>query len=125
MAKLDLSTMKDEDYKKLSPVDLMKYNKSLPETDYENPYKYQPYPRMKFKKEGNEIVQAVCATAEIEKQMGPEWKDSPSEFGVETAPAAAKIPIENVRIPIPAREAIGAAPAAPEVSTISNAATRK
>lgn len=116
MAKLDLSTMTDEQYKKLTPVELMKYNKSMPEVDYENPYQHQPYPRMKFKREGEEIIQARCENADVEKQMGPEWKNSPLEFGVETHPAAAAIPVETIRIPIPAREAI---------PTTTNAATRK
>jgi len=126
MAKLDLSTMPDAQYKALSAVDLMKYNKSMPEIDYDNPYLHQPYPRTKFKKErmpdgSEEIVSAIAATKEIEEQLGPEWKNSPLDFGVETHPAAAKIPVERIRIPVPAREAIDPAPA----STTIHAAPRK
>jgi len=114
MAKKDLSTMTDAEYKLLTPQELMAYNKSLPVIDYETPYVYKPFPKMKFKLEtradgSGTIVTAIATTAKENERFGKEWKDSPLEFGVETAPGAPEIPVQSFSIPVPAPEATGVA----------------
>lgn len=115
MAKRDLSTMADAEYKLLSPKELMMYNKSLPEVDYENPYNpdEHPYPKVKYTIEEDEkgarnLVSATVESAKQEDKLGKAWKDNPLDFGVETAPKAADIPVQRVSIPLPAREATDA-----------------
>jgi hypothetical protein len=113
MAKLgDLSTMKDEEYKLLTPKQLMEYNKSLPKIDYDDPYIHKPYPKMLFRlvenADGTGSIQTTIvedAAAHAKLPVG-EWKNSPSDFGIETAPGAAVQPVETYSIPVPSRGAL-------------------
>lgn len=90
----NLSQMKDEDYKKLSPEELMKYNRPMPEFNYDKPYSHQEHPRMMFRPrtDGTKRLQSMIAEdakqqAALEKEG---WKKSPADFGVITAPPAKK-----------------------------------
>lgn len=111
MAKRDLSTMKDEEYKLLTPQELMQYNQTLPQIDYDDPYIYKPYPKMKFRlvedaASGTASIQTTIVASEKEDlKLGDKWKNSPLEFGVETAPAAPEMPVQSLTIPVPAKSA--------------------
>jgi hypothetical protein len=96
----DLSKMKDEDYKLLTPRQLMEYNMQFPETDYQNPYNpaEHPYPKAKYrivsKDDGSRTLQSTTVqNAKQEAKLSDEWKDSPADFGIETAPAAPEIAV--------------------------------
>jgi hypothetical protein len=96
MALPDLSKMKDEEYKLLTPEQLMQYNKSMPSIDYANPYQHQPFPKAMYafapREGGGGTLRAVLVKDERELarlvKKGGEWKESPADFGIETAQAA-------------------------------------
>jgi len=115
MARKDLSKMTDVEYKALSPQDLMLYNKSLPETDYENPYLHQAFPCWMYRKNGGVLDTALVKDEKELIALGKGWEKSPQAFGVQTAPAAPKIPVVAYTIPIIASnsEATEDAPARP------------
>jgi hypothetical protein len=94
--------MDDADYKKLSPRQLMEYNMTFPETDYEKPYNpaEHQYPRAKYRivedADGNRKLQSTTvANAKQEAKLPPEWKDTPGDHGIETAPAAPELAVSG------------------------------
>ena len=100
MARKELAKMTDIEYKSLSAQDLMLYNKSLPEVDYENPYEHQEYPRWMFRKNGAVLDTALINSAEDLAKLGKGWEKSPSAFGVQTAPGKPTIEVVPYTIPI-------------------------
>ncbi len=106
----DLSKLPDDEYKKLSPEMLMRYNKSMPETDYENPYSPadHPYPKMKYgrvEERGRVVLKSVVVNdAREEDKLGKGWKDSPAAHGIETCPGAPAIQDGGYELAIPTGE---------------------
>jgi hypothetical protein len=94
MAKRDLSKLSDAEYKALSPEELMKYNKTMPEIDYENPYTHREFPKVMYSLVRDEAAgvarlrHTVVANPKAQAELGSDWQDSPAKFGIETAPAA-------------------------------------
>jgi hypothetical protein len=99
-----LAKMSDEEYKKLSALELQAFNNDMPETDYAHPYVRQEFPKMLFKKTPDGGVQSATVKNEKEqKALGAGWVESLlHDLGVETAPAAPDIQITNFSIPAPA-----------------------
>lgn len=50
-------------------------------------YKHQPYPSMRYAKVNGKIAARLVHSAEEEKALGSDWKDTPAAHGLETAPA--------------------------------------
>src|SRR5215831_7401806 len=110
MAKYDaahLSRMPDAEYKRLTPEMLMMYNKEFPTIDYENPYSHQEYPRAMYRlirlENGQGRLQVAKVNNALEQaSLGPGWAKTPKELGIETAPAAPPITIDDtIEITIP------------------------
>lgn len=101
MAKKELGRMSDEEYKALSPEQLMQYNKILPEIDYEHPYQHQEYPRVMYQlviepDSGAKRMRTALVKNERElNALGDGWKKSTKEWGVETSPSAPAIQIDD------------------------------
>ena len=110
-----LAKMSDEEYKKLSSLELQQYNNDMPEIDYANPYLYKPFPKMLYKDVDGQVQSAtVKNAAELEKLIatrGAGWVESLLELGVETAPAAAEIQVTDFTVAMPTKKAKAAAPA--------------
>ena len=111
MALPDLGKMKDEDYKRLSPEELMAYNKSMPTFDYANPYQHQAFPKAMYtyvEKEGGGGT-LTCVKVKDEKELaklqkkGGDWRESPADFGIETAVGAPEFAGSDSGIDIPAK----------------------
>lgn len=122
MALPDLSKMKDEDYKLLTPEQLARYNMTMPVIDYENQYSHQDYPRAKYRivtVDGKRRMQStVVRDLEAERQLGPEWVESPTALGVETHPGAPEIAVSSdFEIDLPADKIDATVPVAAEAAT--------
>lgn len=50
-------------------------------------YSYKPYPALVYKKDGEKIQAKMIRTEAERKSLGAEWRDSPKDFGVVTAPS--------------------------------------
>jgi hypothetical protein len=92
--------MSDEDYKRLTPQDLLMYNRELPEMDYSRQYAHIPYPKAKYQLRdmpggGQRLVSIEVASAEIEAKLVGDWRDSPSAWGVVTHPEADPVSLES------------------------------
>jgi hypothetical protein len=98
-----LAKMSDEEYKKLTPLELQAYNNELPETDYANPYSHQPYPKMVYRLNNGMVESATVRNEKEHKRLGEEWTESLLSLGVETAPGAPEIAVTGFTIPIPAK----------------------
>jgi len=103
----NLSQMKDEDYKKLTPEELMKYNRPMPELNYDKPYSHIEYPSMMYRPrpDGARRLQSiVCQDEKARAKLLKEgWKNTPGEWGIVTAPAA-KPHLIDTDIEIPMEE---------------------
>jgi hypothetical protein len=86
-----LSKMSDEEYKRLSPQDLMAYNRQMPETDYSKPYLHKAYPKAKYQLRElpggvRRLVSVEVASAEAEAKLVGDWRDNPTAWGIVTHP---------------------------------------
>lgn len=105
-----LGKMKDEDYKLLSPEQLMMYNKDLPVLDYSNPYMHKEFPRAMFHFEAREDGSGTLSVVKVDDEKalskllksGGDWRRSPGDWGIETAKGAPEFAISNASIDIPA-----------------------
>jgi hypothetical protein len=111
MAQPDLSRMKDEEYKLLTPEQLMSYNKVLPTIDYANPYLHQEFPKAMYAftpREGGggggtlKVVKVNDERELAKLTKKGDWRASPADFGLQTAPGAAEFPTADATIEIPA-----------------------
>jgi hypothetical protein len=107
MALPKLEKLTDEEYKLLTPDRLALYNKDLPQQDYTNPYEHKDYPRMKYRLQKNadgsaRLVSATVQDADEEKKLGTEWRRSPSDWKVVTAPAAPEFKVDEFSFDVPA-----------------------
>lgn len=88
-----LSKMSDDEYKRLTPHDLLAYNRQMPETDYSKPYSHKPYPKAKYQLRelpggGRRLVSVEVQNAEAEAKLVGDWRDNPSAWGIITHPEA-------------------------------------
>lgn len=108
-----LSKMSDGDYKKMSPEELMMYNKDLPTQNYETPYcpEEHPFPKHLYKPQliagVNQLTSALCENAEdFAGMLKDGWKESPADFNVETAPQAPRIKAAGFSVAMPMPETL-------------------
>lgn len=100
-----LAKMSDEEYKKLSSLELQQYNNEMPEIDYANPYIHKPFPKMVYKDVDGQVQSATVKNEKELASLGAGWVESLLELGVETAPAAAEIQITQFSVPMPPKKA--------------------
>jgi hypothetical protein len=103
--------MSDEEYKKLTPLELQAYNNEMPEMDYANPYSHKQFPQMLYRVEDGMVQSATVKNEKERKLLGDGWKETLLELGVETAPGAPAIAITNFSFPVPQQAKSADAPA--------------
>jgi hypothetical protein len=92
MARKELAQMTQAEVQKLSQAQLNRFNNPLPEHDYENPYDpaANPYPKWLYgpNEEGTDLISIKVDSKEEEVELVGDWRDTPSDWGIVTHPAA-------------------------------------
>jgi hypothetical protein len=105
-----LAKMSDEEYKKLTSLQLQQYNNDMPEIDYADPYVWKGFPKMVYKDVNGQVQSTTVKNQKELDSLGDGWVFTLEELGVETAPAAAAVAVTSFSVPMPVKSVGDALP---------------